>query len=258
MKTTIFYFSGTGNSLKVARDIAAELGNTEIVPVVKAIKGNIDISADRIGLVFPVYAFNMPIIISDFIKKLDIPKEKYVFAVTTCASVPGNTLGQAEQELKKKGAELSAGFVIKMPSNYTPFGGAFPLDKQQNMFTKVSEAIKNITGIVKENRKYSKEMPKFLPRSLGSFIYRFSGPMMHSEDKHFWTNDACNGCGICEKVCPVTNVKMSDKKPSWLHKCEQCFACLQWCPQEAIQYGKSTVGRKRYHHPSVTVNDFLQ
>jgi MinD superfamily P-loop ATPase len=36
------------------------------------------------------------------------------------------------------------------------------------------------------------------------------------------------------------------------------MACLQWCPVEAIQYGKKTIGRKRYHHPSIAVADMFK
>ncbi|MBN1673737.1 MAG: hypothetical protein JXR37_22005 [Kiritimatiellae bacterium] len=48
-----------------------------------------------------------------------------------------------------------------------------------------------------------------------------------------------------------------NEKPSWLHRCEQCLACLHWCPQEAIQVGKKTVGRARYHHPDVRARDLM-
>jgi len=50
---------------------------------------------------------------------------------------------------------------------------------------------------------------------------------------------------------------MINGKPEWHQKCHQCFACLQWCPQEAIQYGKKTPKYKRYHHPEIKVNDLL-
>jgi len=51
---------------------------------------------------------------------------------------------------------------------------------------------------------------------------------------------------------------MINEKPSWLHRCEQCLACLQWCPQEAIQYGEKTVKYPRYHHPEVVLKDILE
>jgi len=44
----------------------------------------------------------------------------------------------------------------------------------------------------------------------------------------------------------------------WQHHCEKCFACLQWCPQEAIQFGSKTSGRKRYHHPDVKLADMVR
>jgi len=53
VKYDIFYFSGTGNSLSIARDIAERLGDSEI----KKIKDPVYSSgvSENIGLVFPVY-----------------------------------------------------------------------------------------------------------------------------------------------------------------------------------------------------------
>ncbi len=74
-------------------------------------------------------------------------------------------------------------------------------------------------------------------------------------DKNYTVDDKCNGCSICQKVCPVNNIIMEDNKPLWNKKCEQCYACLQWCPKESIQVGKKTIGVKRYHHPNITIKD---
>jgi ferredoxin len=70
-------------------------------------------------------------------------------------------------------------------------------------------------------------------------------------DRGFQTDEKCTGCEICSRVCPVSNISMVDDRPVWQHHCEQCFACLQWCPREAIQFGSRTSSRKRYHHPDV-------
>jgi len=77
-------------------------------------------------------------------------------------------------------------------------------------------------------------------------------------DAAFWADEACNGCGICAQICPVSNVEIVDDKPVWHHRCEQCFACLQWCPQDAVQFGGGTAERARYHHPDVTVGDMVR
>ena len=67
----------------------------------------------------------------------------------------------------------------------------------------------------------------------------------------------CNGCGICEKICPVDNIKLVNEKPEWQHKCQMCTGCLHYCPQKAIQWGEYTLGRERYNHPKIKLKELL-
>jgi ferredoxin len=86
------------------------------------------------------------------------------------------------------------------------------------------------------------------------------GPFIKSlanKDKGFNVSEACNGCATCGKVCPVGNIKMQDGKPTFLHHCEQCMACVQWCPKQAINFKDKTQNRGRYHHPDVTLGDMI-
>ena len=76
-------------------------------------------------------------------------------------------------------------------------------------------------------------------------------------DKSFFADEKCTSCGICEKLCPAGNIVITEGKAVWQHRCEQCFACLQWCPAEAIQYGKNTKSKKRYHHPEISLKDII-
>ena len=94
--------------------------------------------------------------------------------------------------------------------------------------------------------------------SINDLIYRISFRQVRKMDRKFWVDEKCDGCEICARVCPAANIKIIDGRPSWLHRCEQCLACLQWCPQEAIQYGKNTIKYPRYHHPEIILDDMLE
>lgn len=75
--------------------------------------------------------------------------------------------------------------------------------------------------------------------------------------KNYHVTEKCNGCGTCERICPVGNIKMVDMKPRWGNTCEQCVACIQWCPAKAIEYADKTAKRRQYRHPEVKISDLL-
>jgi len=74
----------------------------------------------------------------------------------------------------------------------------------------------------------------------------------------FISNEKCDGCGICKKICPVDNIEIVDNKPSWSNHCEGCFACFHWCPKEAIQFGNTNMNIKQYHHPEAKIVDIMK
>ena len=63
--------------------------------------------------------------------------------------------------------------------------------------------------------------------------------------KPFRATDACVSCGLCEKRCPVHNIKV-EGKPQWGTDCTMCLACFHACPQHAIQYGNRTKNKGQY------------
>ena len=258
MKTVIYCFSGTGNSLSAAKSLANALDGTTVVPIAKAIKGEIKTDADRVGIVFPVYAFGMPRIVVEFCKKIEIASSARIFAVATCGGMPAGTLLQLKKILAGRGLTLSAGFCVTMPGNYTPLYGAPSDEKQRAILEKAKKRIEYIAEAVKAGKPTRIEANNFLINWIFSgLLYRVSIPHLCEADKYFWANDNCNSCGVCRNVCPVANIEMKDGRPVWQHKCEQCMACLQWCPTEAIQWGKKTQRRKRYRNPDVTVQDII-
>lgn len=256
MSTTIYYFTGTGNSLKVARDLSDAL---EAVKLVQISKSNIqDIDSDlseKIGFVFPVYFSGLPIMIKSFLEKLQINKNAYIFAVATFGAGSGISINQIDNILNKKGAKLSASFGIAMPGNYQVMYSPYSEEKQQQRFKKEKEEIFKIASIIKNNQVVNKNS-NLIANTIGGFIYKSFKP--NDKDKNFWTDEKCNGCGTCSKVCPANNIKIIEGKPKWQHRCELCVGCMQWCPQQSIQYKKSTVKRGRYHNPDIKVIELFQ
>ena len=259
MQTFIYYFSGTGNSLIVASDIARELGDAEIFAIKRYTASEIDVSADRIGIVFPVYVWGLPLIVRDFVKRIKTPAEKYIFAVATCGGSAGAALKQADEILGKNGLGLSAGFVIKMPGNYTPLYGAIPFEKQRKLFEAEKVRVGEIARIVRVGEVSGIETSNvFVNAVLSGILYKIASKKIPSSGKNFTVDGDCrSGCDLCAKVCPVGNIELKSRRPVWKDRCQRCLTCLQWCPEEAIQYGSKTAGRKRYHHPDIKAEDLI-
>lgn len=256
---TIFYFTGTGNSLKIARDLSDQLDQAEVVFIPDVIgEDEIKTDSDLVGIVYPVYMFGQPLIVSQFIKKLVVRRDTYVFMVANYAGMAGGAFEQTRRELKAQGIALASSFGIMMPSNYTPMGGAQSEAKQKELFEREEKKVKKIAGLVKAGIEWPFEKPFILSQWIGGLLYKMFAPRIPALDKDFWVNDTCSSCRLCEKMCPVDNITVENGRPKWMGRCQQCMACLQWCPKEAIQYGKHTVGKKRYHQAEVKSQDIMR
>ena len=256
METTIYYFSGTGNSLKIAKCLSDKLEHCELVPIAKLWKQDTIVpQSEKVGLIFPLYFGGCPSILLDFLNKLEIYKLNYIFAIVTSHhGGSGACLYQINKILRKNSKALNAGFSIRMPGNYIPMYDIAPKESHEIDFEKANKEIELITDIVKNNgEKVKKEV---LP-IIGNVFSKIFRKKFNKSDVNFYADEKCNSCEVCEKVCPVNNIKIVDGKPEWQHKCQRCLACIHFCPQEAIQYGKKTVKRRRYHHPAITVNDII-
>ena len=257
MRTTIYYFSGTGNSLSVARKLAERIGNCELVPIAKTLEQtNIVAETEMVGLLFPVYYWGMPKIVEDFVEKLDLNKSEYIFSVITLGVASGRTMYDLEMKLRDKGSTLNAGFKVVLPDNYIPFLKLPSEEKRKKKFTEAGYKLDKIAKIIKAKQQQIEKDSIFL-RGIANIMHERWLKRLSSIDQKFYVNDKCNSCGICEKVCPVNNIEFIEGKPQWQHNCQECLACLHFCPKAAIQVNKKTEKQGRYHHPDVTVRDIM-
>ncbi|MFA6434594.1 MAG: EFR1 family ferrodoxin [Elusimicrobiales bacterium] len=256
MSTTIYYYTGTGNSLWAARKLAAELPDTRLASMRRARPE--DGKSKTAGLVFPVHIWGLPRRVVEFLSRLPADPSVYYFAVAVNAGQTAATLPQLQKLMKARGLNLSSGFSLVMPSNYIPWGGAAPAEEQDRQFSAADKKLKEIADLIgRRETKPVEKGPLWQRLLLSGVCYKLSYSKVPKTDKDFWVDDKCNSCAVCTAVCPSGNILLNSGKPVWQGKCELCLACIQWCPLEAIQFGKKTPGYTRYHHPEITLSDML-
>lgn len=267
MKTAIYYFTGTGNSLAVAKELSKELGEAEIFPIQKIMalaKGTdkkFSPSAERVVIVYPIYASSLPGIVSDFASRLKAEGKK-IYSIGTHGGMAGRANHILKDILKTSGNELAAGFLVNMPGNCITLYSAYSTSKQEELFRVAKLKIKDISREIMEGTEGKFEQTFSV---LGAFQHgKMSGKIskkliekLRENDKDFYATEKCDSCGLCVRICPVGNIELADGKPVWKHNCEQCMACIQWCPTEAIQHGKKTISRTRYRHPDIKSEELV-
>ncbi len=255
MKNTIYYFTGTGNSLQIAKYLKDRLPDTRLIRVCKKnLTITEDTQSDRIGFVFPVYYRGLPQMLFQFLKHLKVSPHTYFFAVSTYGSYPALTLEQIDELLKKKGARLSGAFGVDMPGNmwfmYYPHSKKDYTDRLAVQEEKAAD----IAEKIKANEITS--LPE-IPNHEAEERYYEKIQHINESDQGFYTSEHCIGCGICAKVCPAENIRLEDNRPIWLHHCEYCLACMHWCPQAAIEFEDVTKGKDRYHNPCIKLKELF-
>jgi ferredoxin len=257
-KTRIYYFSGTGNTLWLSKVLAAELGNADLAPMsgVDPVEHKLDDQAEKVVLAFPVYCGGIPNAVAKFMAALRDGDHK-IYLLGNSGGFDGAAFYIARKILARRGLSVTAWTSVTMPGNYIPFYGAIKVEKQKKLFDRAIAEIKNFAGVIRSGKKRGPGFSFPLYNPAMAMLYKYFIKNLHSADKKFHADAKCKSCGLCVKVCPVSNVRLKNGKPEWLSLCEQCMACLQWCPEQAIQYGSISLNRKRYHHPEIKAKELM-
>jgi ferredoxin len=260
----MYYFTGTGNSLAVARDIAEDL-NADLTPVTfNLYQRDIDTQADAIGFVFPVYDFKPPPVIEEVIRKSQNLSSKYLFAACTYGIAPGQSLRQLEKVIGSCGGQLAAGFAVGMPHSGIGCSAVSEADHER-LFRNWKGRCREIGAYIGAREKGRIESSSLFPGLSGTLrmaptLFKFLGRVLLKgiDSLALTASDDCNGCGICARICPMHNIELVDGKPTWADRCASCFACLHWCPKQAVSLGGFDANIRPYHHPDVKVADMIR
>ena len=244
----ILYFSGTGNSKYVAKRIADALGD-EIVNLNARIKAS-DTSPietdERVIIVTPTYAWRIPRVVRDWLRKTELRGAKQVWFVMTCGSEIGNADKYNREFCAEKGLSCMGTAQIVMPENFIAMFNAPTVEEARRIVAKAEPFIDRAIAAIRAGHMFSPPRKKLYDRIASSAVNPVFYPLFVKANP-FTASDVCIGCGKCEKLCPLNNITLQNARPVWGSNCTQCMACICYCPTRAIEYGKKSAGKPRYH-----------
>ena len=244
----ILYFSGTGNSKYVAKRIADALGD-EILNLNDRIKASDTSSVEtdeRLIIVTPTYAWRIPRVVRDWLRKTELRGAKRSWFVMTCGSEIGNADKYNRELCTEKRLSCMGTAQIVMPENYIAMFSAPQADEARQIVAKAEPSIDRAIAAIQSNQPFAPTRNKLYDRLMSGPVNPIFYKCFVKADA-FTVSEACIGCGQCAKRCPMNNVTIKDGKPVWGRNCTHCMACICYCPKEAIEYGKKSVGQPRYH-----------
>ncbi len=240
-KRVVLYFTGTGNCLYVARQLAGKEGEILSIPQLMR-KKQFEIEADEIGLVYPIYGHMPPYMVREFIKKAQL-KAEYKFAVLTYGMRKCNAVEIWDGISRKAGNVFDYIGTIVMVDNWLP---NFDMNEQMKIDKHIPENLAKITSDLSNRRRWHEPVTQEEREQHEGFM-SLSGldpevGFLMKADRSFRVTDDCIHCGICTYVCPRGNYQLTGQGVKMQGDCEFCFACIQNCPQRAIQFKKNEDG----------------
>ena len=252
LRSMIFYYSATGNTRFAARYLAAKLSQRAVDILENSDTPRID---GTVGLMFPIYCWGIPPVVSKFIDKLmpEITSDMYIWAACTCGDEAGVAMKKLDRIIKNsRGRGLDAVWSVIMPNTYVLLPG-FDVDSPEVEKAKLEAApgrLDRIAGYIEKHETGIYDVRQGSMPALRSAIF----PLFEKwgvSAKRWHVSDACVGCGKCQRICPARNIRLADGRPDWGNRCFSCCACYHCCPEKAISYANFTKGKSQYLCPLV-------
>ncbi|MCP4213869.1 MAG: hypothetical protein GY765_04390 [bacterium] len=258
-KVQIYFTSGTGNSLLVAKWMAKTIREKNIDCHVSSID-NVSTAQDikpaenvLLGFINPTHGFAPPWHMLKFVLK--IPRthsSTKAFCAATRAGwfvgpwrlpgIAGMSAFLIAFILFCKGYKIRGTISLDMPTNWLQLHWGLKRKNIDRILQHTSPRVRVfITGLL-EGRTYWRtwnnlwETAWVIALWWISLLYMFYGRFFLG--KLFFADHKCNYCGLCFAFCPVGGIGGTGKRaPYWTFKCQACMRCMAYCPQGAVQAG---------------------
>ena len=260
MKAALRYFSGTGNSYRVAEQCAERLRAqdhaVELASITEARTMPLDM--DLVGFCFPVYAFALPRLVRNYLRALPAVGEgtkAFLLITAGLEDEAGYSVDEGVRLLTARKYSVVHADAIEMPANWTvamnPPAKAEALVVLEKGIAKADAMVDSVLAGRSFRRAFNYPSQRSRTRFYWEY-YSFKYLGVANLWRNFRTFDDCNGCGNCVAVCPTGSIAMKNHRPVWSKTCEQCMRCVNMCGRKSIWqkgYG-STKERNSYMEPS--------
>lgn len=247
----ILYFSGTGNSEYTAKRLG-EVIEDETLNLFERLrtKNYSAISSEKPWvIVTPTYAWRIPHIIDELLRKTELLGNKNIYFVMTCGGEIANAPAYLKQLCSDKNLNFMGCAEIVMPENYLAMFSTPTQDEALKIIAKSESAIDKAALMIKNGEALPEQKISVMNKLCSGIVNTmFYSVFVHA--KKFYATDACISCGKCVNACPLNNISLKNGKPAWGTDCTHCMACINRCPKEAIEYGKISKGKPRYVCPN--------
>lgn len=244
MKTLIIYFSQTGFTRKVAeqiRDGVAEVtGHCELKTLTDVNQESLA-DYDLVGLGCPVFYYNAPFNVRDFMQGLPELADKQWFVFCSHGSVMGNTLILMAEALMDKGIRV-VGYHDTYADGTIPFYPYPTLTTGHPDELEYEEARAFGREVAKRSRRIAGGEEGLIPepgmknqewtRQADTFSLDFLGQVM---PRMSINEEKCVHCQECVENCPVDGIDPEADPPRIQDPCIYCFYCAKICPELAIE-----------------------
>lgn len=140
----VFYFTGTGNSLYIAKQL-----DDEPISIPQVIhQKDLEFTSDKIGIVAPIYGHEVPEMVKDFLNKACFHTE-YFYMILTYGNRHGGAAELAKQLCDSCGIAVQYINVIRMVDNWLP---GFDMEKQRRLDKNVDGQLTVILRDIKEEK----------------------------------------------------------------------------------------------------------
>lgn len=242
MKTTLFYFSGTGNTWRTTHLYAGclqRLGwETGVVAVEAALREQAMPDMDVLGLGFPVHAFGPPRLVDRFLESLPPGEGRPALVWAVAAGTVGGATAAVAGRLEAAGYRVVHERSYLVPENWhwrwsDPAAAAVA---KERAWSRTGDLVRSAAGELAAGQLRRTRPGPLRLRLLSGRVWRLHLSGGEQAGRYLRVTGACVACGLCARTCPTSALTGPPSGYRVGPGCTLCLRCASICPVQAFTF----------------------